>query len=123
MFRFVGCLATLLLFSSSVTAAEFEVGDTVLAHWQIGDAYFVGTIVEEQGPSFLVVFEDGDTAMVRKDRVRENDIKSGSKVVAKWKDGEYYRATVAKIVGRALYIHYDDGTKGWAPWGWIAAKN
>ncbi len=115
-------IASLFLVAAPIAAADFQIGDTVLAHWERGDAYFVGTIVEDQEAAFLIVFEDGDTAQVKKALVRKNDIKAGSKVVARWKDGEYYRATVGKIVGRALYIHYDDGTKGWAPWAWIAVK-
>jgi len=26
------------------------------------------------------------------------------------------------VVGRAFYIHYDDGDKRWVPWSWIAVK-
>lgn len=105
-----------------VGADDHKVGDSVLAHWEQGDAYFVATIVEDKESDFFVVFEDGDTASVKKTLIRKNDIKAGSKVVARWKNGQYYRATVGKIVGRALYIHYDDGSKGWAPWAWIAVK-
>ena len=123
MYRTVTLIAALFLVASPIAAADFEVGDSVLAHWEQGDAYFVGTIVEDKKSEFLIVFEDGDTAPVAKTRVRKNNIKAGSKVIAKWKDGEYYRAKVARIVGRALYIHYDDGTKGWAPWSWIAVKD
>ena len=114
--------AAIFLVAAPITAAEFKIGDTVLAHWEQGDAFFVGTIVEDRKSEYLIVFEDGDTAQVKKTLVRKNNIKAGSKVVARWKDGQYYRAKVAKIVGRALYIQYDDGTKGWAPWAWIAVK-
>lgn len=68
------------------------------------------------------MFEDGDTAVVDKSKVRSNDIKVGSKVIARWTDGEYYNGTVAKVVGRAFYIHYDDGDKGWAAFSWIAVR-
>ena len=123
MFRTSMLVAAMFLVAAPAVGADFQVGDTVLAHWVQGDAYFVGTIVEDKDSDFLIVFEDGDTANVKKGRVRENNIKAGSKVLARWKDGEYYRAKVAKIIGRALYIHYDDGTKGWAPWAWIAVKD
>jgi hypothetical protein len=103
-------------------AEEVEVGDTVLAHWAQANAYFVGTAVEEKDAGFLIVFEDGDTAVVSKAKIRPNDIRVGSRVLARWKDGMYYPARVAKIVGRALFIHYEDGDKGWAPWSWIAVK-
>jgi hypothetical protein len=114
-------LAALLL-ASSARAEDVKIGDTVLAHWPQGNAYFVGTAVEDKGAGLLIVFEDGDTLVVSKTKVRANDIKVGSQVIARWKDGEYYRATVAKIVGRALYVHYSDGDKGWVPWSAIAVK-
>ena len=123
MLRMTMLSAALFLFAVPSEAADFAIGNSVLAHWEQGDAYFVGTIVEDQKSDFLIVFEDGDTAKVTKAKVRKNDIKAGSKIVARWKDGQYYRATVAKIVGRALYIHYSDGDKGWAPWSWIAVKD
>ncbi|NNE00342.1 MAG: hypothetical protein HKN47_23735 [Pirellulaceae bacterium] len=123
MIRTATVIAALFLVAGPITAADFKVGDWVLAHWEQGDGYFVGTIVEDKQSVFLVLFEDGDTAEVKKTKVKENDIQAGSKVVARWKDGQYYRAKVDKIVGRALFIHYDDGTKDWAPWSWIALKD
>jgi hypothetical protein len=122
MNRFVAMLACLLFVSVPALAEGVKVGDTVLAHWAPGNAYFVGTAVEEKGPGFLIVFEDGDTAVVSKSKIRQNDIKAGSRVIARWKDGQYYQGRVVKIVGRALYIRYDDGDEGWAPWSWIAVK-
>ena len=41
-------------------------------------------------------------------------------MIALWTDGKRYRGKVAKVVGRAFYIHYEDGDKGWVPWGWIS---
>jgi hypothetical protein len=122
MIRSLTILVGLFMLGTPAMAAEVQIGDTVLAYWEMGDAYFVGTAVEKKGTDFLIVFEDGDTAVVDKAKVRSNDIKVGSKVIARWKDGQYYNATVAKIVGRALYVHYEDGDRGWAPWSWIAVK-
>lgn len=122
MIRSIAALICLSALCTPVAAAEVGVGDTVLAYWKEGDAYFIGTAVEKMGGGFLIVFEDGDTAVVDKSKVRSNDIKVGSKVIARWTDGEYYNGTVAKVVGRAFYIHYDDGDKGWAPFSWIAVR-
>ena len=94
----------------------------MLAWWAPGDAYFVGTVAEKQAGGYFIVFEDGDTTVVPEGKIRKNDIKVGTAVIARWSDGQYYPGRVAKIVGRALYIHYDDGDKGWAPWSWIAVK-
>lgn len=122
MNRIVFMFASLVTVAAPAVAEEVRVGDTVLAYWARGGAYFVGTAVEESGPGYLIVFEDGDTSVVSKTKIRKNDIKVGSRVVSRWKDGEYYEARVAKIVGRALYVHYEDGDKGWVPWSCIAVK-
>jgi hypothetical protein len=122
MNRFLAMLACLVAVAAPAAAEDVKVGDTVLAHWTQGNAYFLGTVVEERSPGFLIVFEDGDTVVVSKAKIRKNDIQVGSRVIARWTDGEYYQGRVARIVGRALYIHYDDGDKGWAPWSWIGVK-
>ena len=44
----------------------------------------------------------------------------GSRVLARWSDGTYYPGSIARIVGRALYIHYDDGDERWVPLSGIA---
>ena len=111
-----------MLLAASTFAAEVKVGDSVLGYWAETQVYYTGTAVEQKGTRFVVVFDDGDTAELPADKVRVNDIKAGSKVAARWTDGEYYRGTVAKVVGRALYIHYADGDKGWVPWSWIAVE-
>lgn len=101
-------------------AQEVAVGDTVFAYWAPADAFFVGTAVEEDDSNFLIVFEDGDIDVVSKTRVGRRDLPVGSTVMARWSDGQYYPGRVARIVGRALYIHYDDGDRGWVPWSGIA---
>ena len=103
-------------------ARAVEIGDTVLAYWEQGKAYFIGTAVEKADGGYLIVFEDGDRAVVPEAKIRKYDIKVGTKVIALWTDGKRYRGKVAKVVGRAFYIHYDDGDKGWAPWSWISVK-
>ena len=122
MNRCVLMFACLVAAAFPAVAADVQVGDRVLAHWEQGNAYFVATAVEQKGTRFLVVFEDGDTAVVSRTKIRKNDIEVGSRVIARWRDGRYYQGRVARTVGRALYIHYDDGDKGWAPWSWIAVK-
>jgi len=101
-------------------ARAVEIGDTVLAYWEQGKAYFIGTAVEKADGGYRIVFEDGDRAVVPEAKIRKYDIKVGTKVIALWTDGKRYRGKVAKVVGRAFYIHYDDGDKGWAPRSWIS---
>ncbi len=102
-----------------------KIGQSVLAYYKAGEVYFAATVVEEDKDNkgmFRVVFEDGDTAVVTPEQIRPLEIKEGTKVFARWKNGRFYPGKVAKIVGRALYIHYDDGDKDWASMGNIAVK-
>ena len=103
-------------------ADDVKVGDWVLAHWASADAYFVGTAAEEREEGFVVVFEDGDINVVDRARVRRNELGRGSRVFARWSDRRYYPGRIEKIVGRALYINYDDGDRRWVPWSGIAVR-
>jgi hypothetical protein len=123
MLRTIPLLALSLVIAAHTSAQAVEVGDTVLALWTPGNAYFIGTAVEKAEDGFLIVFEDGTAEVVAQDKVRKNDLKAGSKVLARWTDGNFYRGEIAKVVGRAFYIQYDDGDKGWAPFAWIAVKD
>jgi len=123
----VGVASLFVLFASAMvasaqTAPAPVVGDSVLAYWQPNDAYFVATLVEKSDRGNFVVFEDGATATLPDSKIRRNEIKVGTVVMARWSDGKFYPGKVGRIVGRALYIHFDDGDKGWAPWAWVAVK-
>jgi hypothetical protein len=96
------------------------IGDTVLAYWEPGGAYFVGTAVEKVDSGFTILFEDGDQAVVPAAKIRKYDLGVGAAVIARWSDGEFYKGIIAQVVGRAFYIHYDDGDKRWVPLCWIA---
>jgi hypothetical protein len=121
MCRCVALAICVFVFGVSTASADVTIGDTVFANWK-DKAYFVGTVVEDRGDEYLVVFEDGDRAVVPETKVREYEISVGAKVMAKWDDKKYYPGTVAKVVGRALYIHYEDGDKRWVPLSWIALR-
>src|SRR5687767_5123044 len=120
------CALSLLVCSLALlaqpAARAAEVGDTVLALWAPDRLYFVGTVVEKTDAGYRVVFEDGDQAVVAADNVRRFDLKAGSAVMARWTDKRMYPGKIAKVTGRAFYIHYDDGDKGWVPWGFVAVK-
>jgi hypothetical protein len=123
MIRSVALLVgSLVIAAVPVVAQAVAPGDTVLAYWEPERAYFLGTAIEKSGPGYLVVFEDGDRAVVPEAKIRKNDIQVGTAVMARWDDGNIYSGRVAKVLGRACYIHDDDGDKGWVPWSWIAVK-
>jgi hypothetical protein len=127
MHRRIGIVAAiLLLLSFESVFAEFGVGDRVFAYWEESEGYFVGTIVETdstiKGGGFLVVYDDGDQAVVPYARIKPLDVQAGSKVFAKWSDGKLYPGTVKRIIGNAIFIHFDDGDEGWTAWSGIAIK-
>lgn len=110
---------------SSGFAADAKVGDSVFAFFQAGEAYFAATVVEEVAADkgqFRVVFEDGDTALVAQSQMKTFEVKAGANVFARWKNGKFYEGKIAKVVGRAVFIEYKDGDKGWASIGNIATK-
>lgn len=122
MVQGIPLLVCALMIVAPAAAPAVDVGDSVLAYWAPANAYFIGTAVEKADGGYRIVFEDGDTAVVPEDKIRKNDVKVGSAVIARWSDGKYYPGKIAKVVGRAFYVHYDDGDKGWAPVGWISVK-
>jgi hypothetical protein len=115
-------LAGLLLLTGFQVEWDPGVGETVLAWWEPNSIYFVGTVVEEEGSRRLVVFEDAEQAWVNSSQLKAMDIVRGSRVMARWRDGKYYPGRVSRIVGRALFIEYDDGDSGWTSWAGIAAR-
>lgn len=121
MFRKVPFLVcALLIFAPSARAVE--VGDTVLAYWSASRAYYIGTAVEKADGGYLVVFEDGDQGVIPENKIRKFDLKVGSPVIARWTNGQLYPGKIARVAGKAFYIHYDDGDKLWVPWSWITLK-
>ncbi len=83
MFRKITLSAFCLLLLIPSVATAVDVGDSVLAYWAQAGVYFVGTAVEAKGNGFLVVFEDGDKAVVDKTKIRTNNIQVGSIVYAR----------------------------------------
>lgn len=119
------CFALLLLLSANAAFAQAKPGDLVFAFYQKAEAYFAATVVEEDPANkgqWRVIFEDGDSAVVAPTQLKTVDVKEGLEVFARWKDGKFYQGKVAKVVGRAVWIEYKDGDKGWASMGNIAVK-
>lgn len=115
-------LSALVMLVAFTGRRESMLGEDVLAWWEPNQVYFAGTVVEEAKDSLLIVFADGDNAVVARNRVKPFDIKLGSPVMAKWTDGKYYPGEVDNIVGRALHIAFDDGDERWTSWAGIAVR-
>jgi hypothetical protein len=101
----------------------YNSGDSVFAYFRTTGLYHTGTVVNNDGGNYHVVFEDGDQLNSLSDSdLKPFAIQEGAKVLAMWTDKRFYAGTVAKITGRAFYIHFDDGDKGWTPLAGIALK-
>ena len=122
---FIALVLTLAAGTAQAQAAP-KPGDMCLAYWEETGFYYVGTLIGEDTAAkeggLLVVFADGDQAVVPLDKVKTLTIKAGSEVQALWSDHEFYPGKVAKILGGALYIEFDDGDKGWTSWAGIAVE-
>ena len=121
-------LAVICLILFSVPAfADIEIGDLVLAYWQDDGMYYYGTAVEYdknvKGGAYLIIYEDGSEALVPSALVVDFWIEVGTKVYGRWGGGGMYPGKVAKIVGNAVYVHFDDGDKGWTSLGGIALES
>ena len=105
---------------------QVKLGALVLAHWESAGAYFVGTVVEERecDGGLLIVFENGNIGIIDSARVTTlKELGPGSRVFARWRDGVYYPGRIDRIVGRALYIIYDDDDGCWMPWSAIRVES
>lgn len=118
--------AVILSLMSTVllSGTGFRSGERVLALWRANGFYYVGSVVKCEnglaGKTCFVVFADGDSDNLPVNLIRPMSLKAGSSVFALWKDKKMYPGKIARIVGQALYIHFDDGDKGWTSWAGIA---
>jgi hypothetical protein len=126
--KYVLFVALVLTLAAGTVQAQAALrpGDMCLAFWEETGFYYAGTFIGEdttaKGDGFLVVFADGEQGVIPRDKVKPLTIKVGSAVQALWTDREFYPGKVAKIVGGALYIEFDDGDKGWTSWAGIAIE-
>ncbi|MBI4979397.1 MAG: hypothetical protein HZC28_18110 [Spirochaetes bacterium] len=116
----------LLMSGAVLTAQSFSVGDEVMGYWEPAKLYYVGTVVEIdntiKGSGYRIVFADNDSAVIPSVRVRPFNLAAGTAVLARWSDGKMYQGKIAKVVGRAYFIHFDDGDKGWVSSAGIAQR-
>ncbi len=107
-------LLSLLLSAGSVVAQPIPVvGNRVWAQWT-PNAWFPGTVGRTVDVGLHIEFDDGDKAdrpisLVTVDRVPQADqVKVGTRVLARWTDARLYPATVTSKVGEGFAVRYDD---------------
>ncbi len=101
----------------------YNIGDTVFGYWKSTGSYHVGTVVNNDGGRYHVVFEDGDQVNDLSDGdLQPFNLQVGMKVFAKWSNASFYPGTIANITGRAFFINFEDGDKGWTSMSGILLK-
>lgn len=94
---------------------ELKVGDEVLAPWLDDGFFYPATLVGfEQGQAH-VAYYDGAESDVPSAALRRGVIGVGANVSVNWRGkGLYYEGLIEKRIGAAVYLHYEDDTRGWA---------
>jgi len=93
---------------------KWETGDRCLVKWS-GDGYwYPGRVARKEDGLYFIAYDDGDKEWRFEKYIREENLKPGDVVFAKWKSGRrYYRGKIAMRKGDNIFINYDDGDKEW----------
>ncbi len=97
---------------------DVRIGDEVLAPWQNDGFLYPAFVVALDGALAHVAFLDGGEADVPLPSVRRGCFGIGITLLVNWRGkGKFYRGVVAARVSNALYVHYEDGNRGWTTIG------
>lgn len=104
------------LLADAPTSATVAVNDVVWAQWK-PNAWYHGKIDKTCEQGFHVSFDDGDeacisAALIAKDVAPTGSPRIGARVIAKWRDGKLYPATVSAVSGTTVSVSFDDGAQG-----------
>jgi hypothetical protein len=98
----------------SKPAANWTVGQRILAQWYPEVFFYPGVIESIDGVKYQVQFDDGDRAAVVAKQIAPMDIKVGSRVFGRWQGGPaYFPGKVDQKDGEKIHIRYDDGDEEW----------
>ena len=102
-------MASVLALAATGALAQ-NAGDRVLAKWGGDGLFYPGRVQQVEDKNYVVAFDDGDIATVRKADLREVDWKPGSRLQCNWKNqGRYYPGRVEEMKGESIVFLYDDG--------------
>lgn len=98
---------------------QIVIGARVMAVWK-GATMYPGTVIQVYGGKARVQWDDGDLPLdVPLDQVAVMTeappsaniatLSVGSKVAAKWKDGQYWYGSIGEVAADGYVIHYADG--------------
>jgi hypothetical protein len=89
----------------------------VWAMWNKGK-WYRGKITGSCAKGQQVAFDDGDQKCCAKSEIipdappAASAVKTGSRVIAQWKDGKFYMGKIAGASGHTYLVRYDDGESG-----------
>jgi hypothetical protein len=93
----------------------FQSGDEVLAPWLDDGFLYPAVLVALEGDQAHVAYLDGDEADIAASSLSQSMFGPGLVVHVNWKGRRaYYPGVIQRRLGMAVFMHYDDGTKGWA---------
>ena len=109
-----------MLPAERVMPLEFNVEDKVFVRWKGGPEFYPGEITEKRDEVIKVLYEDGDeeTTSIRLARLQRDewfppseigDLRTGTRVLACWFDGNWYPGFVFAIDGKRVHTLFDDG--------------
>lgn len=102
--------------------AELAPGMKVVASWQ-GNSWWVGTVDSITGDDVNLTYSDATKGVKNRSLVLPHPsvqytsgkpacFKTGDKVVAKWKNDNWWLATIDKVEKNKAHVTYSDGEKG-----------
>lgn len=102
--------------------AELAPGMKVVASWQ-GSSWWVAKVDSISGDDVNLTYSDNTTGVKNKSLVLPHPsvqytggkaccFKAGDKVVAKWKNDNWWVGTIDKVEKGQAYVTYSDGEKG-----------
>lgn len=97
---------------------DIRVGDEVLAPWGSDAFLYPAIVVALQDANAQLAYLDGDEGVAPLASLRRSCFSVGMTISVNWKGkGTYYRGVIAWRIGSAMYLHYEDGDKGWTTLG------
>jgi hypothetical protein len=96
--------------SHSNDALSVKAGDRVFAGLEDWENLYPGVVLEVEGDTYSVQFDDGDNGEVDRSQIIIDDLRAGDTLSCDWKGrGSYYSGQIRSRTGRQIEIDYDDG--------------
>ncbi len=92
----------------------WKIGDRVFGQRQEEAAWYPGTVRHVDGERFYVIFDDGEDALIVRDRLRPLSLDVGDRILARAGDaGDYAPGTIVGKKGNQVRVRFESGTQEW----------